>query len=83
MMEGERCINEDGKEVRLFGVRRCANSDCSRTLWDRDVNASINIPRRCLWDLCAEELPQEFRRKKDGDPVVEMPLEEEDDAVDV
>ena len=65
-MEGERRINEDGKAVRLFGVRRCANSECGRTLWDRDVNAAISIMRKCRWDLCGEELPKEFRRKKDG-----------------
>ena len=81
-MEGERCINEHGKAVRLFGVRRCANSECGRTLRDRDVNAAINIMRECLWDLCVEELPQEFRRKKDGAPVSKMPREEEDDVVD-
>ena len=69
-MEGERCINEDGKAVRLFGVRRSATSDCSRTLWDRDVNAGINITRKFLWDLCGEYLPQEFRRKKDEFSVV-------------
>jgi len=28
---------------KQFRMKRCTNSDCIRTVWDRDINASINI----------------------------------------
>ena len=44
-------------------------------------------------NLCGEEVPEEFRRKETGEPVVEMPhtedvlaeeeINEEDDVIDV
>ena len=83
-MEGEQRIGEDGKVVGLFGVGRRAISDCGRTLWDRNVKAAINVMRKWLWDLCGEELSQEFKwKKKEGAPVAPMIPEEERDFLDV
>jgi hypothetical protein len=77
-MKGELMTDEEGNRSRSFGLRRCDNSDCICSLWDRDDNASINMIFKLIWSLCGEELPVEFRRKKTGEPVLEMPHEEED-----
>ena len=41
---------------KQFRMKRCINSDCIRSVWDRDVNASVNIFNLFL-NLChsAEE----------------------------
>lgn len=83
--EWELMVDADGNQTRSFGLRRCSNSDCLCSLWDRDSNASINILFKLIWILCGEEVPVEFRRKKTGEPVVEMPHEdvtEDDEEID-
>ena len=92
-MEGELVEDDEGNQSRSFGLRRCSNSDCLCTLWDRDCNASITICLTLIRNLCGEEVPEEFRRKETGEPVVEMPhtedvlaeeeINEEDDVIDV
>ena len=57
-MEGK--MLKTGK--RSYKVRRCENSACHRTFWNRDVNASINILFRLLRSVRGEEEPAAFRR---------------------
>lgn len=57
-MDGK--MMETGK--RSYKVRRCENSACHRTFWNRDVNASINILFRLLRSVRGEEEPAAFRR---------------------
>ena len=56
-------------------------SACERTLWDRDVNAAINILFFMLWELRGEELPDVFRRGVSGAAVVELTEPEVDEEV--
>ena len=58
-----------------FRMKRCINSDCIRTVWDRDINASINILnlflRECLSNSNSSKngkgRPQAFKRKRGCD----------------
>ena len=58
-----------------FRMKRCINSDCIRTVWDRDINASINILnlflRECLSNSNSSKKgkgrPQAFKRKRGCD----------------
>jgi transposase len=46
------CCHKDMKRFqKQFRMKRCINSDCIRFVWDRDVNASINILNLFL-ELC-------------------------------
>ena len=45
------CHSEMPKFQKQYRMKRCTNSDCIRTVWDRDVNASINILNLFL-ELC-------------------------------
>ena len=80
-MRGEEVVGDDGRSSRLWGVRRCSNTACERTLWDRDVNAAINILFFMLWELRGEELPDVFRRGVSGAAVVELTEPEVDEEV--
>jgi len=49
-----------------FRMKRCINSDCIRTVWDRDINASINILNLFLQACISNNgkfRPAEFKRK--------------------
>jgi hypothetical protein len=53
------CCHKDMKQFhKQFRMKRCINSDCIRLVWDRDVNASINILNLFL-ELC-------YSAKEDG-----------------
>jgi hypothetical protein len=53
------CCHKDMKQFqKQFRMKRCINSDCIRRVWDRDVNASINILNLFL-ELC-------YSAKEDG-----------------
>ena len=53
------CCHEEMKQFqKQFRMKRCDNSDCIRFVWDRDVNASINILNLFL-ELC-------YSAKEDG-----------------
>ena len=45
------CHSQMTKFQKQFRMKRCINSDCIRTVWDRDVNAAINILNLFL-ELC-------------------------------
>jgi hypothetical protein len=52
-----------------FRMKRCDNSDCIRTVWDRDINASINILNLFLWDCISQGgnfRPPQFSRGNVG-----------------
>jgi len=49
---------------RSYSVRHCQNNDCLRELFDRDINAAINILFKLLWLIRYETLPNVFERKK-------------------
>jgi hypothetical protein len=51
---------EDGK--RSWGIRCCEFNKCMRELFDRDINAAINILFRMIWILRGEEIPRCFQR---------------------
>ena len=44
------CLSKMTKEKR-FRVKRCSNSDCIRTFWNRDTNAAINILNSFLYEV--------------------------------
>ena len=53
------CCHQEMKQFeKRFRMKRCTNSDCIRTVWDRDLNASINILNLFL-ELC-------YSAKEDG-----------------
>jgi transposase len=57
-------IDGELKYKRLYGVRCCETSTCElRNLWNRDVNAAINILHRLRRDLAGEEHPGVFCRR--------------------
>ena len=43
-------------------IRQCENTACHRALWNRDVNAAINILNGLLRDFNGEDHPQTFCR---------------------
>ena len=45
-----------------YSVRLCLNTACTRILWNRDVNAAINILRLFLDWVEESTEPIEFRR---------------------
>ena len=57
-MEGK--MLKTGKQS--YKVRRCENSACHRTFWNRDVNASINILFKLLRFVQGEDEPAAFCR---------------------
>ena len=60
------CKIVDGEQTykRFYGVRCCETSTClPRRLWNRDVNAAINILRRLRRDLAGEEHPSVFSQR--------------------
>ena len=69
------CHHEMTQFQGQFRMKRCINSDCIRTVWDRDINASINILnlflRECLSNSNSSKKgkgrPQAFKRKRGCD----------------
>jgi hypothetical protein len=45
------CCHSEMKQFQKFRMKRCVNSGCIRCIWDRDINASINILNLFL-ELC-------------------------------
>ena len=54
----ERGRRDHGTES--YSVRLCTNTECSRILWNRDVNAAINILRLFLARVNGQAKPPEF-----------------------
>ena len=48
--------------LNSYSVRLCLNTGCTRILWNRDVNAAINILRLFLDWVEGRTKPLEFRR---------------------
>jgi transposase len=74
------CELELLQKRNCFRVKRCLNSGCSRSFWNRDVNAAINILKlflraAFLWkkrntslkDPASSIRPSFFRKKKQCD----------------
>ena len=60
------CIHKMEQFQGQFRMKHCVNSDCIRTVWDRDVNASINILNLFLLACLSDDgkyRPDEFKRK--------------------
>ncbi|GAA5807598.1 hypothetical protein MFLAVUS_000964 [Mucor flavus] len=60
------CYRNDTQNLRidgvsLFGVLHCLNQNCN-TLWQRDINASRNMPRISYTVITTGEIPIMFRR---------------------
>lgn len=49
-----KCHKAMHQQSECFRVKRCLNSDCSRSFWNRDVNAAINILDLFLWAAFGE-----------------------------
>ena len=47
---------------KSYSVRLCQNRECKRILWNRDVNAAINILRLFLDWVEGKQKPDQFRR---------------------
>ncbi len=47
-----------------YSVRQCANTECNRNVWNRDVNAAINIINLYLYQAQGILRPLEFSRPK-------------------
>lgn len=60
------CHRQMTQYRKQFRMKRCMNNDCIRTVWDRDINASINILNlflhACLSDN-GKARPAEFSRR--------------------
>ena len=64
------CHQEMTQFQDQFRMKHCTNSDCIRTVWDRDINASINILNLFLVACLSKNgkgRPNAFKRKKDCD----------------
>lgn len=61
------CCHQQMTQFRKqFRMKRCTNSDCIRTVWDRDINASINILNLFLYACLSRNgkaRPAEFSRR--------------------
>ena len=59
------CCAERGDrdhDSESYSVRLCTNTECARTLWNRDLNAAINILRLFLAWVNSEDKPAQFCR---------------------
>jgi hypothetical protein len=65
------CCHQELTSFRgQFRMKRCDNSDCIRTVWDRDINASINILNLFLQACLSNDgkfRAAAFRRKRGCD----------------
>ena len=52
----------NGHKVKSHSIRRCSNNECPYMLWDRDVNASINILNKLLNVMTNQESHKRFSR---------------------
>jgi transposase len=59
-LSAERGRKDHGPES--YSVRLCRNTECRRILWNRDVNAAINILRLFLDWVEGRSKPPEFCR---------------------
>lgn len=50
------------RDQRDYGVRLCSNTECIRTMWDRDVNAAINMLTLLTAWVRREAKPAPFQR---------------------
>jgi transposase len=39
------------KQAKVYRPKRCRNNTCIRIVWNRDVNAAINMILKMLWRL--------------------------------
>ena len=60
------CLSSMKQEKNSFRVKHCSNSDCIRTTWNRDINASINILSSFLHDMTHEHRHPVFSRTTTG-----------------
>ena len=60
--------NEKRRRQRNYGVRLCNNTECNRKIWNRDVNASINILNLLLSWTRGDSKPVAFLRAGNLDP---------------
>ena len=60
IMFAERGRRDYGPES--YSVRLCRNTECHRTLWNRDVNAAVNILKLFLDWVEGRPKPPEFCR---------------------
>ena len=65
------CCHQKMKQYRKqFRMKHCMNSDCIRTVWDRDINASISILKLFITACLSEDgkaRPREFSRRRSSD----------------
>ena len=57
----EPMYGESGGEA-IHSVRRCVTANCPRTLWNRDINAALNILHIFLYEASYGERPKVFSR---------------------
>ena len=57
----EPMYGESGGEA-IHSVRRCVTANCQRTLWNRDINAALNILHIFLYEAFYGERPEVFSR---------------------
>ena len=51
-----------GRRSESYAVRLCQNTECLRTVWNRDVNAAINMLNLAIAFAEGKVKPEAFRR---------------------
>ena len=51
-----------GRRSESYTVRLCQNTECLRTVWNRDVNAAINMLSLAIEFADGNVKPEAFRR---------------------
>lgn len=60
---GSKKPKTKGQKLLVHGLLRCKTENGCGSLWNRDVNGSLNIRKLALAALRREERPEAFRRK--------------------